>query len=75
MTTITIKGNKESDLRIIHELAQRLGLETNVETNISPNAHGRHPINTTDKQLVEMGIASTGSAAKIFLLDETEKMF
>jgi hypothetical protein len=75
MTTLTIKGSKESDLRIIHELAQRLGLETNVEPNISPNTPGGHLTNSTDKQLVEMGIASTGSAAKDFLLEETDKMF
>lgn len=75
MTTITIKGNKESDLRIIHELARRLGLETNIETNINPNAPTELTTNAIDKQLVEMGIASTGPAVQEFLLDETEKMF
>ena len=75
MATITIKSNKTDDLYFISELARRLGLPTEVETNDNSIEINRGTHKNEDEKLIQMGISSSGSALKDFLINETEKMF
>jgi hypothetical protein len=75
MATITIKSNKTDDLYFISELARRLGLPTEVETDDKPIENSKRTHITEDEKLIQMGISSSGAALKDFLINETEKMF
>ncbi len=75
MATITIKSSKTDDLYFISELARRLGLPTKVETDDNAIENSKRTHITDDDKLIQMGISSSGTALKDFLLNETEKMF